>query len=298
MVVWHYDDGIWVIDTHIIAEHLGGNGNVILKVFCDVKSCLSWIYQRLVSINVRTGYQQVYSVQIEMNASNGIASSQKSVNETHSVNGDDPASGEFSSFRGKSKELLHTNWQQVQIESFGPDKIPYIADVREKISNSDAYFLVQSGHARANRVPQACRSRSIFLLDRSAFGMPKDVQSDLNGVFSICKEIKSTAVVSKKNMETYTVKEVGKSTKANGEIIQMHVHRTEKKDIGLIRNIVYFSKEQELINNTLILQYYFNKFVPSDTSELLFDVEAHGNSILPNKEECFERHLIGTGPTR
>ena len=83
--------------------------------------------------------------------------------------------------------------------------------------------------------------------------------------------------MSKKNMETYTVKEVGKSTKADGEIIQMHVHRTEKKDAGLIRNIVYFSKEQEIINNALILQYYFNKFVPSDTSELLFDVEAHGN---------------------
>ena len=67
--------------------------------------------------------------------------------------------------------------------------------------------------------------------------------------------------MSKKNMETYTVK-VGNNTKADGEIIQMHVHRTEKKDVGLIRNIVYFSKEQELINNTLILQYYFNKFVP------------------------------------
>ena len=38
------------------------------------------------------GYQQVYSVKIEMNASNGTASSQKSVNETNSVNGDDPAS--------------------------------------------------------------------------------------------------------------------------------------------------------------------------------------------------------------
>ena len=132
MDVWHYDDEIWVIDTHIIAEDLGGNGNAILKVFYDVKSCLCWIYQWLVSSNAHTGYQQIYSVQIEMNASNGTASSQKSVNETNSVNGDDPASREFSSCRGNSKELLHTNWQQVQIESFGPHKIPYIA-VREKI---------------------------------------------------------------------------------------------------------------------------------------------------------------------
>ena len=164
MVVWHYDDEIWVIDIHIIAEHLGGNRNAILNVFYDVKSCLSWIYQRLVSSNVRTGYQQLYSVQIEMNASNGTASSQKSVNETNSVNGDDPASRESSSCRGNSKELLHTNWQQVQIESFGPHKIPCIADVREKISNSDAYFLLQSGHARASRVPQALQKKVNFFI--------------------------------------------------------------------------------------------------------------------------------------
>ena len=58
----------------------------------------------------------------------------------------------------------------------------------------------------------------------------------------------------------------------------MVVHRTEKKDVGLIRNIVYFLNNGHIVNETLLLQYYFGKAVPADTEELIFDVAAHGNS--------------------
>ena len=37
--VWHAEDQVWLVDTHCIAENLGGNGNGILKVFNDIKTC-------------------------------------------------------------------------------------------------------------------------------------------------------------------------------------------------------------------------------------------------------------------
>eukprot|EP00112_Aurelia_sp_Birch-Aquarium-sp1_P019608 Seg4881.2 transcript_id=Seg4881.2/GoldUCD/mRNA.D3Y31 product="Serine/threonine-protein kinase TAO3" protein_id=Seg4881.2/GoldUCD/D3Y31 len=55
---------ILVIDTHVIPESLGGNGNGVIKVFDSSKSCCRWIWKRLHSSGVTDQRQCIHSLQL------------------------------------------------------------------------------------------------------------------------------------------------------------------------------------------------------------------------------------------
>ena len=58
----------------------------------------------------------------------------------------------------------------------------------------------------------------------------------------------------------------------------MKVHRTEN-EFGLIRNIVYFTNQNNsVINSKVILQYYINNKVCGDVESITYTVQSHGNS--------------------
>ena len=101
---------------------------------------------------------------------------------------------------------LNADGRNVNYDFWGPYKIPFIPGAHEKITNTAAYNLVHSSHKRAMRIPQACRKKALFLLDKTAFGTPKDVQSDLNGVFSSCAEIKTKTVLITKESDNFVVR--------------------------------------------------------------------------------------------
>ena len=64
MVLGKVGDRIYLVDTHRIAEDLGGNGNAIIKVFPCARSAAKWIWNRLYQ-SVKSGYQEIVSVALE-----------------------------------------------------------------------------------------------------------------------------------------------------------------------------------------------------------------------------------------
>ena len=52
-VVGKRNSTYFVIDTHVIRKHKGGNGNGIIIKFSNVKSCITWITKRLVLRGVK-----------------------------------------------------------------------------------------------------------------------------------------------------------------------------------------------------------------------------------------------------
>ena len=57
-VVTKRNSTYFVIDTHVIRKHIGGNGNGIIIEFSDVKSYITWITKRLILSGVKASAPQ------------------------------------------------------------------------------------------------------------------------------------------------------------------------------------------------------------------------------------------------
>ena len=149
----------------------------------------------------------------------------------------------------------------------------------------EVHSLVLSDVARAKRMPQSCRRNAVFLLDSNRLKDVEDAKSDLNGVYKKCLEVKThTVSISKdihRNVEVKTLAKKKLELKEN--MLHMSVNRRETVT-GLVRNITYFvGTSGEILNGSIVMQYYLDKEICGDVEALEFVVEAHGNSKSSDK---------------
>ena len=180
----------------------------------------------------------------------------------------------------------NTGIEQREKEYYGKHKCPFIPDVAHKLSPLDCMQLINSKFERSHHMPEACKRRAIFLIHGKAIFNPADVKSDMNGTYCIRKENgdhyleldlnDSNAIVSSKCIKACNVKLT--ELKDNKKYTKMTIWRNAN-EYGLLRNIVYFTgPEGEIIKDTILLQYYFDKRISNDVKTLNFQVSPHGNS--------------------
>ena len=160
------------------------------------------------------------------------------------------------------------------------------------MTNSETYAIIKSEVKVCERVPQACRENSIFVISSNCLKNVEDIKSDLNGVFRTCHEAKSKRV--QVNYIIVTVKPNCNKKIVEGELV-MKINRREK-DHGLVRNIVYFvSEKKEVLNLKILLQYCVNSKVAGNKSKAQYTPSRHGNcrndekSFFPLKKTTLDR---------
>ena len=65
----------------------------------------------------------------------------------------------------------------------GQHNLPYLDDIKRKLSNSESLALIKSSTDTCLRIPQACRRNAIFIINSDHIKNRNDVKSDLNGIF-------------------------------------------------------------------------------------------------------------------
>ena len=109
------------------------------------------------------------------------------------------------------------------------------------MTNSETYAIIKSEVKVCERVPQACRENSIFVISSNCLKNVEDIKSDLNGIFRTYHEAKLKRV--QVNNIIVTVKQNSNKEIVEGVLV-MKINRRENED-GLVRNIVYFVNEKK-----------------------------------------------------
>ena len=74
----------FVIDTHVIGEELGGNGNAVIVTFLDKESCCRWIWLRLYKSGIQNERQDITKLMLAIpNACFSVSSDEEGM-ETNS----------------------------------------------------------------------------------------------------------------------------------------------------------------------------------------------------------------------
>ena len=180
---------------------------------------------------------------------------------------------------GKLDFTSTSSWDDIEINYFGPNKIPYCPGFTSKLTKSETYALIKFKTERAVRVPQACRKNCIFVIDTRKMANIEDAKSDLNGKFPICHEAKTHTVSVSCLDGKFSVKLlVNKKMELQEKNVLMKVNRRENSH-GLVRSMTHFlDSKDNVINSTLVVQYYLDTKVCGDQHELTFNVEPNGNS--------------------
>ncbi|KAJ8047258.1 Serine/threonine-protein kinase TAO1 [Holothuria leucospilota] len=368
-----------VVDTHVIGEVLGGNGNGVLKIFGDNNSTKRWIWRRLAQSNVRAsmlGITEISRCQKSTGClfiSSGRGSNKDSttddlisisdvgVSVQHPHSGapsqgihrkscakvhdgrtssvevlDEQLEGSLHNETDKNVSLTnktstvtndnqvpaHTfceldepsTWEGMQSVKWGPNQLPYFNAVDRKLQINEAFALANSKCTKSRRVPQGCRNNAIFIIDSDCVRDPDDVKSDLNGVFSICHEIKcltltvkigdTASIRSRTNAVRLKVQSRQRIDAQDG-CLYLKIHRRENQ-FGLVRNIMYFMDVNEkIVNKSIILQYFINKKVCGNVDFISYSVPPHGNAskkrrsgFHPLKKSTLKRMRDEVSPTR
>ena len=95
----------------------------------------------------------------------------------------------------KKDELLSPqDWESLGLNYCGQYNLPYLDDVKRKLSNSLSSALIKSNIDTCLRIPQACRRNAIFIMNSQHIKNRNDIKSDLNGIFKKCLESKCKTV--------------------------------------------------------------------------------------------------------
>ena len=337
-VVGRSGHSIFVVDTHVIGDSLGGNGNGVIVVFSSCADAAKWVWQRLFDSKVRDQFMQLIKVTIEernnaegtvqgqydlfQDSIAGTASRQHNISK-ECAQGRAPgqydlsqnsktgtASRQHNTFRESTEKTLPERydlsqdsiagtasrqhdvlqesilkafpkqrnlsqgsiseknqraetatrpaeqrtkafqeefatgamWDSERTETFGPYNIPYIPSVSRNLTKVEQFALVKSKITRAERIPQACRKQAVFLINSSQLKATEDVQSDLNGTFEKCLEVRIYTVqayLSDKDKAIVKAISRKRMEKLGNNQMYLKLHRKENK-FGLIRNISYF----------------------------------------------------------
>ena len=193
------EEQYFIIDTHVISSELGGNGNGILKVFKQSSAVARWIWKRISNSGVKPSeIQEIVAIQWNDDFPNkekfepdGLKSEQNQpqTREPMTVDEEDKKHSaaretEVDCFGtdgiGLSKEnrtdifpdisqeksnSTHDNkysCNTVEMDHWGPYKLPYLPSYCRKLTNSEVLELIKSNRKRAIRIPQACRRNAVF----------------------------------------------------------------------------------------------------------------------------------------
>ena len=76
-----------------------------------------------------------------------------------------------------------SHWNGHEQKHWGKHRLPYICDMRNKLTNSEMLAIVLSNAEICSRVPQACRENALFLINTKSMKDLGDIKKDLNGTF-------------------------------------------------------------------------------------------------------------------
>ena len=174
-------------------------------------------------------------------------------------------SGNVQSSWKEDEKLDPSEWLKLENKYRGQYRLPYLSDIKRKLTNSETYAIIKSEVKICERVPQACRENSIFVISSNCLKNVEDIKSDLNGVFRLCHEVKSKRV--QVGDTIVTVKPNSNNEIVEGELV-MKINRRENMH-GLVRNIVYFvNGKKGVMNSKIQLQYYINSKVAGNKSKV------------------------------
>ena len=86
------------------------------------------------------------------------------------------------------------DWESLGLKYWGQHNLPYLDDIKRKLSNSESLALIKSSIDTCLRIPQACRRNAIFVTNSDHNKNRNDIKSDLNGIFNKCSESKCKTV--------------------------------------------------------------------------------------------------------
>ena len=131
------------------------------------------------------------------------------------------------------KKMSPLDWESLGLKYWSQHNLPYLDDVKRKLSNSESLALINSSIDTCLRIPQACRRSSKFVISSDHIKNRNDIKSDLNGILKKCLESKCKTV----ELSDFPVKIISpKKRKLNENQFYLNVNRRENIH-GLIRNI-------------------------------------------------------------
>ena len=226
----------FVIDIHVIRNHIGGNGNGIIIEFSNAKSCITWITKRLVLSGVKASApQDIFEISFSPEENDSVLQDEDSENTEQEQGNERSHSGNVQSSWKEDEKLDPSEWLKLENKYWGQYRLPYLSEIKRKLTNSETYAIIKSEVKVCERVPQACRENSIFVISSNCLKNVEDIKSDLNGVSRTCHKAKSKRV--QVNNIIVTVKQ-----NSNKEIVEvelvMKINRREN-EYGLVRNITW-----------------------------------------------------------
>ena len=176
----------------------------------------------------------------------------------------------------KKDELLSPLvWESLGLKYWAQHNLPYLDNVKRKLSNLESLALVKSSIDTCLRIPQTCRRNAIFVISSDHIKNRNDIKGDLNGIFKKCLESKCKTV----ELGDFSVKFISpKERKLNENHFYINVNRRENIH-GLIRNITYFTdSKNKVLNSKMIPQYFINRKKCGDKEELQYIAPRLGNA--------------------
>ena len=103
-VVGRSGHSFFVVDTHVIGDSLGGNGNGVIVVFSSCADAAKWVWQRLFDSKVRDQFMQLIKVTIEeRNNAEGTVQGQYDLSQNSKTG---TASRQHNTFRESTEKTL------------------------------------------------------------------------------------------------------------------------------------------------------------------------------------------------
>ena len=182
----------------------------------------------------------------------------------------------YANLTAEEKSKL-SHWNDIEQKHWGKCCLPYIPNMRNKLTNSEMLAIAHSNVEICSRVPQGCRKNAVFLINTKNTKDLDDGESDLNGTFR--KSIESKwKTVETEIAECLNVMVIARKRNIlDKNQIYMKIIKS-KNSHELIITIVYFKdKVDKVVNSKIVLQYYIDRKICGDKEEVEYIASSHGN---------------------
>ena len=151
---------MFIIDTHVIPNHLGVTENGVVISFSNMVHFLQWLLCRLESSGVKTdSHHEIFqtsfppsnTAQAEDNTTIHVDTHQDLPIDTY-----EEATVEnetYFSFNEQEKNKP-SDWSQVELKYWGKHNLPYVDSLQKKLTNTEMFAIVKSSIKTGSRVPQ------------------------------------------------------------------------------------------------------------------------------------------------
>ena len=300
-----------IIDTHCISESLDGNGNGIVKVFDDIWSTKKWLWRRLNESNINKHAISVTKIQSKREEKSGdlqhLPFSDNSDLSLRLSLSHDEIDGNFEQQKDQSLRLpsysppivdLSTdsessteiakhldvlsyahkeNWKRITVGKWG-DRDILLKGISRHLKVSEVYTLTQLSFDKATKFPEKYQQNGLFILDASKVkpNLLNLDRQDGNGYYEKTLESKSYTynIATGENNQQKLIRIATKKLDNLGENQVWFTVSKKVNKYGLVRSIMWFSNENNVINNSIIVQYYIDDYYIHETV-LNFDPGAY-----------------------